>query len=76
MGMVLHEDWRKILRCAWSVRLIALAFLLSALEVALPLIQPYLPLNPVYVGVAAGIASAAAFVSRLVAQKEFTGHGA
>ena len=69
--MQLHEDWPHIVRHAWSVRFIALAFLLSVIEVSLPIIQPYVSINPVYVGGAAGIAAGAAFFARIVAQKEF-----
>lgn len=67
----LHEDWKLILRHAWSVRLIVLAALLSGAEVLLPIIQPYLPVPP---GVFAGLsfmATVAAFSARFMAQKQF-----
>lgn len=70
---MLHHDWKHILLHAWSVRLIILAAVLSAVEVALPLIQPYVNINPIYVGVAAGLASAGAFFARIFAQKKFVG---
>jgi len=71
MSIGLHPDWWRILTRAWSVRLIALAFILTMLEVALPLVQPYLSISPVLVGALAGISAAAAFIARLVAQKKF-----
>ena len=71
MGIQFHDDWKHILRHAWSIRLIAVAAVLSGIEVSLPLIQPYVSVNPVWLASATGIATAAAFVARLVAQKEF-----
>jgi hypothetical protein len=76
--MQLHPDWKRITTRAWSVRFIALAALFSAGEVTLPVIQPYVNINPIWLGLGAGISSGAAFFSRIVAQKEFEdiGHGA
>jgi len=62
-------EWRRIIRHAWSVRLLFVAAILSGLEAALP----YLPL-PIPPGALAGltvVVVAAAFVARIVAQKEF-----
>lgn len=73
--MHLHEDWLHILRHAWSIRFIGIAALLSALEVGLPMIQPYLSINPIWLSLGAGLATAAAFISRLIAQKEFDSSG-
>lgn len=67
----LHDDWVNIIKHGWSVRFIAVAALLSGLEVSLPLIQPYVNISPVLVGAAAGVASVGAFIARIVAQKEF-----
>jgi hypothetical protein len=68
---MLHPDWRLIIRHAWSVRFIGFAAIFSMGEVALPIIQPYVPLNPIWLGVGAGASAGAAFVSRIIAQKEF-----
>ena len=67
-------EWRRVLRHAWSIRLLVIAALLSGLEAAIqfgvPMVSDSLPwwarlavaaLNPVVVG--------AAFVARLIAQK-------
>ncbi|PYE89566.1 hypothetical protein [Phyllobacterium leguminum] len=69
--MKLAPDWKRVLRRAWSVRLILLAGILSGVEVALPLIGDA---HPIPTGVFAGVSllvTAAAFVARIVAQKEF-----
>jgi hypothetical protein len=78
MLLRLHDDWKHILLHAWSVRFIGIAAVFSGLEVGLPLIQPYVSINPIYLSTGAGLATAAAFVSRLIAQKEFeeVEHGA
>jgi hypothetical protein len=64
--MRLLDNWRDVLRKAWSIRLLVLAGVLSGLEVALPLFgwepSPWFALFSLAV-------VAAAFVSRLVAQK-------
>ena len=65
------RDWRKVLRHSWSVRLLGLAFLFSAAEVALPYLQSVLPLSHGWFGAVSGLATGAAFVARLLAQKQF-----
>jgi hypothetical protein len=67
---MLASDWKDILKKAWSIRFIVLAGLLSGLEVILPFFSTKMP-----PGVFAGLsfaAVAAAFVSRIVAQKDLT----
>lgn len=64
--MRLLDDWRRILRRAWSVRLMALAFMLTVAEVALPFWSDAFP--PRVFAILSGLAVAGAFVSRLVAQ--------
>lgn len=65
--MRLVENWRLLLRRAWSVRLMLLAGVLSGAEVVLPLVcADVLP-----VGVFAGLSflvTAGAMVARVVAQ--------
>ena len=65
--MKLLDDWRTILRRAWSVRLMILAFVLTAAEVALPLFADDLPRG--LFAVLSGLAVAGAFVARLAAQR-------
>lgn len=68
--MHLHPEWRAIMAHAWSIRLMILAGLLSGLEAALPLFP--LPFSPAAIGVLTLVVVGAAFVARLIAQKEFT----
>lgn len=67
--MILHDEWRTIVRKAWSVRLLVLAFVLSAAEVIVPFFCDVLP-KGVFAALS-GLTVAGAFVARLVAQKEF-----
>lgn len=67
--MKLSADWRAVLRHAWSIRLIALAALLSGIEAALPFFDGLLPIRPGVFGLLIFLVTLAAFVARLVAQK-------
>ncbi|MGO4449131.1 hypothetical protein AB4Y96_09405 [Phyllobacterium sp. TAF24] len=63
------HNWRGVLRCAWSIRLMILAGLLSGVEAILPLLDGVLPIPPGIFAVLTLITVAAAFIARLVAQK-------
>lgn len=68
--MRLVPDWRRVLKRAWSIRLLILAGILSGVEVVLsiPDIQLWLDFPP---GIFAGLsflATAGAFVARILAQ--------
>jgi hypothetical protein len=65
----LASDWKHILKKAWSVRLIALAGLLQGLEMILPLFVHSMP-RGVFASIAIPV-TAAAFASRVMAQKGF-----
>lgn len=67
MGLV--DDWRRILRYAWSLRLIALATLLSAIEFILPMFMEEPPLPRGVFAALAFLVSIAAAIARLVAQR-------
>ena len=70
--MKLIYNWRTVLRKAWSMKFMALATVLSGGEVAMTFISPdALPAG--YLPALAGIVTALALFSRLVAQKEVTG---
>lgn len=71
--MKLVADWRRVLRHAWSVRLMILAAVLSGAEIALPLLAGVLPVPPLTFAALSGLATAAALVARLVAQKSVSG---
>jgi hypothetical protein len=64
------SDWKRIFWKAWSVRLMALAALLSGIEVALPLLEGYLAIPPRLFATLSGLATAGAFVARFLAQKD------
>lgn len=68
--MHLVSNWAFILKRAWSIRLILLAGVLSGAEIALPYMAPETP-SGLFAGLSA-LATAGAFISRIVAQKGVT----
>lgn len=66
--MKLYDDWKTILKKAWSIRFMLLAGVLSAIEVILPFFEDHFP-RGVFAAMS-GAAVCAAFVARLVAQKD------
>lgn len=66
--MKLYENWQTIVRQAWSIRFIALAFVFTTAEVALPFFSESVP-DKLF-GLLSGLCAAAAFASRLIAQKD------
>jgi hypothetical protein len=66
--MKLYDNWKEILRKAWSIRFMVIAAVLSGIEIVLPMFADQFPRNTfailsfVFVG--------AAFVSRIVAQRD------
>lgn len=65
--MKLLDNWKDILRKAWSIRLILLAGLLSGLEVALPFFSDAMP-RGIFASLSVLVVGGA-FVARLVAQQ-------
>lgn len=65
--MRLYDNWRQILKRAWSIRLMLLAGLLTGCEVILPLFADVFPRN--LFAILSFIAVAGALVARIVAQK-------
>jgi len=65
--MTLLDDWKWVLKKAWSVRLITLAGLFSGLEAALPLFTDSMPKG--LFALLAVFVSIAAIIFRVVAQK-------
>lgn len=66
--MKLYDNWKEIIRRAWSVRLMIAAFAMTAAEAVLPFFAEHLP-RGVFASLSA-IAVGGAFVARLVAQKD------
>lgn len=69
LGLELGSSWRTVLRKAWSVRLTALAALLTGLEILLPL-QPWVFIPPGIFALLSFLVTIAAFIARLVVQKD------
>lgn len=67
--MNLIPNWREVLARAWSIRLMLIAGLLSGLEIALPLFDGVFPLDRGVFATLSLIFTAAAFVTRLLAQR-------
>lgn len=67
--MPLIPEWRAVLRRAWSVRLIALAFAFGTAEIAVPLILPGV-VPPLAFAALSAFSSLGAFVARLLVQKD------
>jgi len=64
--VTLHENWRYLLRKSWAVRWIALAGLLSGVEVVLPIFSDAMPRN--LFAVLSLVATVSAVVARLMVQ--------
>ena len=69
--MQLVDDWKIILRKAWSLRLALLAAVLGALEMVLPMFSDVVPRN-VFLALST-VTTVAAAVARLVAQPKSIG---
>ena len=67
--MKLIEDWKRIVRKAWSFRLMVLAAILSGAEVVLPLFMDSLPRG--LFAVLSFVAVGGGLAARIVAQKGF-----
>ena len=72
----LLPDWRDILRRAWSIRLMLLAGLLSGCEAILPLFSDSIPVPRWASSLIVLAVIAAAFVTRLLAQRQEDDDGA
>ena len=66
--MKLYDNWKDIVKRAWSIRFIILAGMLSGCEVVLPFFSDSIP-DKLF-AVLSFVFVAAAFVARLVAQKD------
>ncbi len=68
MSLRLYDNWRDIVRRAWSIRFMLLAGLLSGVEVVLPFFADAFPRGAF--AALSGLSVGAAFVARLVAQRD------
>lgn len=65
--MKLYDNWKDILKNAWSIRFMLAAGVFTAIEAALPFFRNDIPRS--LFAVLSGVSVGAAFVSRLVAQR-------
>ena len=68
MKLRLLPHWRAVILRAWSMRFMAAATLFSGIEAAVPYLDGVLPISRGAFGLLAFGATAAAMVSRVVAQ--------
>ncbi|GJE42973.1 hypothetical protein [Methylobacterium soli] len=66
----LYSNWLTIIRHAWSIRFMALSIAFSALEVAFPYLDSVIPVSRGTFGLLSALCTAAAAISRLVAQRK------
>ena len=69
--MRLIEDWKHVLKHAWSIRFIVLAALLSGIELVLPMFNDAMPRG--VFAVLTMVVTVAAAVARLVPQPKMRG---
>lgn len=62
-------DWRDVLRYAWSIRLLFIAGVLTAVEGLLPFFGMTFPLTDSQFAALQGVAICAAFIARILAQR-------
>ena len=74
--MRLIHDWRRVLRYGWSVRLIALACVLTGLVAILPLVPDFLPewFKLEWLAAFQFFVVMGAMAARFIAQKKVSGH--
>ena len=70
--MRLVENWRAILRHAWSIRLMVLAIVLTGMEAAVPYLD-WLPIPRGLFALGSALVSAGAIYARFVLQKPISG---
>lgn len=72
--MSLNPEWKTIVKKAYSIRWIMAAALFSGLEVVVPLFNGYIPRN--LFGAISFFCTIAAFIARLIAQRDTEFHHA
>ena len=70
--MKLNPDWQRIVKKAWSFKLLVAAALLTACETALPFFGT--ELSPLLFSGLSGVAIVGAMIMRVIAQKDFEKH--
>jgi len=70
--MQLIPNWAFVLKRAWSLRILALAFVLTSAEAVLPFISPAVHTHLWVLAAANALIIPCAFVARLIAQEGTT----
>ena len=70
VSLKIGDDWRLLIRHAWSVRLVAIAAILSGCEVVLPIVGYKLPVPDVWLAVINFVVVASAFIARFIVQEK------
>jgi hypothetical protein len=73
-SLELVDNWRDVLRYAWSVRIIIISGVLNALAAALDF-GGLLPISPAWLFALTFVVNLGAFVARIVAQRNLSGSG-
>lgn len=73
--MKLVSNWAVVLKHAWSLRIMAIAFVLTSAEAVLPFIAPEVHKRLWILAIANALIIPCAFVARLVAQERITPDG-
>jgi hypothetical protein len=74
MKLKLVPEAGRVLRRAWSIRLIAAAGILSGCEIALPIIDQVVTIPRGIFAALSGIVTCGALISRFVAQENLKGN--
>lgn len=69
--MKLKKNWKTVLKSAWSIKLMAVAGILSGLEAALPILDDAIHIPRGLFAILSFIAVTGAAIARLVVQVEF-----
>lgn len=70
--MKLVENWRAVLRHAWSVRLLVIAVMMSGVEAALPLLEGVITVPPGIFAALSGFVGAGALLARVILQNDLS----
>lgn len=70
----LVPEWGRVLRHAWSIRLIIAAGILSGCEIALPIIDQVISIPRGVFAALSGLVTCGALISRLVVQENLKGN--
>lgn len=71
----LHNEWQALLKRSWSIRLMAIAAVLSGIGTALTIAQPYLGISPLllagFIGAISTASSLIGIWARVVKQEMY-----